>query len=182
MRTRRSATYLLLACAVLGAARARAEELRVEIQLAFTGTSTLHAFEGTGAPVAASLTHAGDGTWSAEASVAVADLDTGNGWRDASMRTMFDAGRHPRIQARVRGVDPERVRETRTLPFALRIRDVELPLEAHITQWRQSERRASFVAEFDVSLAAFGLAAPQGFFLSVGDSVHVSVRVQLERT
>ncbi len=181
MLTRRGATSLLVLCVLLGAAKAGAQDVRGELQLAFTGSSTLHAFEGTSGPVPVFLTQAGDGHWSAEVNVPVANLDTGNRWRDEKMRSMFAAEQHPQIRGRVGGVDPARVRDTGKLPFQLRIRDVEQPLEASVTQWQQTETRASFVAAFDISLAAFGLEAPQSFFMSVGDAVHVRVRLQLER-
>jgi len=148
----------------------------------FAATSTLHDFEGSAAPLAVTLVQEAGGGWSAEVAVPVAALSTGNGWRDESMREMFEADRHPRIVGRVRGVDPERVRSSGELAFVLRIRDVELPLKARVQAWQQSERRASFDARFDVSLAAFGLAAPRIPFNRVGDVVHVRVHLDLERT
>jgi hypothetical protein len=97
------------------------------------------------------------------------------------MREMLDAPRHPQIQARFRGLDPEVVRSSGALPFELRIRTVERPMKAIVRNWRQSEREASFDATFDVSLESFELEAPSAFFLTVGDTVRVSVHVTLER-
>jgi len=55
-------------------------------------------------------------------------------------------------------------------------------VKATISNWRQSEREASFDASFELSLARFQLEAPSSFFLSVGDRVRVTVHVTLERT
>ena len=180
--TRSRVFALALACTLAAAAAARAQEVRGKLTASFAATSTLHDFEGTARPVAVSLKPEAAGGWSAEVTIPVAELSTGNGWRDDSMREMFEADRHPRIVGRVSGVDPERVRSSGRLPFLLRIHDVEHPLEARVRSFQQSERRASFDAEFDVSLAAFGLTAPSMPFNRVGDVVHVKVHLELERT
>ena len=54
-------------------------------------------------------------------------------------------------------------------------------MRATVTNWTQSERRASFDASFELSLESFQLEPPQTFFLSVGDTVRVTVHVTLER-
>lgn len=155
--------------------------MRGELRVAFSATSTLHDFSGTAPAVALSLSPTSAGRWSADVAIPVASLATGNSWRDGDMREMFDARRHPEIRGSVRDVDPEQVRSRGELAFALRIRDVERSLGGRVTNWRQSERQASFDVEFDVSLAAFGLEAPSSFFLRVGDEVRVRVHVDLER-
>jgi hypothetical protein len=76
----------------------------------------------------------------------------------------------------------EEVRSSGVLPFLLQIRTVERPVQAAIRNWRQSEREASFDADFELSLGRFQLEAPSNFFLSVGDRVRVTVHVTLERT
>jgi polyisoprenoid-binding protein YceI len=167
---------------LLGATGARAQDARGKLDATFAATSTLHDFEGTAPPAAVSLSQDASGGWSADVTIPVAGIKTGNGWRDDSMRTMFDAEHYPEIRGRVRGVNPEQVRSSSKLAFVLRIRDVERPLEARVTHWQQSERNASFDAEFDVSLAAFKLTAPSTFFASVGDRVHVRVHLNLERS
>lgn len=165
----------------MAAASARAQSVRGQLRVSFAATSTLHDFAGEAPAVAVALTQSATG-WSADVSIAVASLDTGSRWRDGDMREMFDAGRFPEIRGRVRDVDPEAARSRGELAFALRIRDVERTLRGRVANWQQSERRASFDVEFDVSLAAFGLEAPSTFFARVGDVVHVRVRVELERT
>ena len=183
MLSRRCTTFLPCLCALLVAALpAFAEAVRGSARVSFTGTSTLHDFDGTAGSVAVSLSQGANGAWSADVSVPVAEMKTGNRWRDGDMREMFDAANHPQIRGRFRDVDAEEVRRSGVLPFLLQIRTVERPVKATIQNWRQSEREASFDASFELSLARFQLEAPSSFFLSVGDRVRVTVHVTLERT
>jgi len=182
MSSRRHAVSLLWICALFtAAAPALAEGVRGALKVSFTGTSTLHDFHGTAGSVAVSLSQGANGSWSADVSVPVAGMKTGNRWRDGDMREMFDAAHHPQIRGRFRDVDAEKVRSSGVLPFLLQIRTVERPVQAAIQNWRQSEREASFDAAFEISLASFQLEAPSTFFLSVGDRVRVTVHVTLER-
>jgi polyisoprenoid-binding protein YceI len=179
---RRNTTSVVLAFCLLGAATASAQSTRGVLDVRFAVTSTLHDFEGTVGALKVSLAQDASGTWSADVTLPVAQLKTGIDKRDESMREMFDAAAHPQIRGRFRGVDPERVRSSGKLPFVLAIKNVERPVEARVTHWQQSESTASFDADFTVSLAAFQLEAPQILFISVGDAVHVSVHLKLERT
>ena len=169
-------------CLLAAAGSAHSQDARGVLDVSFSATSTLHDFEGTTGPLSVSLSQAATQGWSADVTIPVAQMKTGNGWRDESMQEMFDAKHHPQILGRFRGVDPERVRSSGKLPFVLQIKDVERPVEARVTHWQQGERKAEFDAEFDVSLEAFQLEAPQTLFVSVGDAVHVSVHLKLERT
>jgi polyisoprenoid-binding protein YceI len=182
MFQRSSAIARLCLCLLLFApAPALAQGVRGSARISFSATSTLHDFQGSAGSAMVALSQAADGTWSADVSVPVAAIETGNRRRDGDMRRMFDAPRHPQIRARFRGVDAEAVRSSGVLPFLLRIRTVERPVKAVVRNWRQSEREASFDASFDVSLESFQLEAPSAFFLTVDDTVHVSVHVRLER-
>lgn len=182
MPSRRSSLARLCLCVLLVIpAPALADGVRGSAQISFSVSSTLHDFEGTAGSVAVALPQGADGTWSADVSVPVAGVKTGNRWRDADMREMLGAPQHPQIRGRFRGVDPEKVRSSRVLPFLLQIRTVERPMRAAVKNWRQSEREASFDAAFDVSLQSFQLEAPERFFLSVDDTVRVTVHVTLER-
>jgi polyisoprenoid-binding protein YceI len=173
---------LFLLALLFTSAPAHAQEVRGSAQTSFTVTSTLHDFEGTAGAAAVALSQGADGAWSADVSVPVASVKTGNSRRDSDMRKMLDAARHPQIRARFRDLDAEKVRSSGVLPFLLQIRSVERPVKATVRNWRQSERAASFDAAFEVSLKSFELEAPSRFFLTVGDAVRVSVRVKLERT
>jgi polyisoprenoid-binding protein YceI len=183
MPSRRRAICLLWLSALLAVATpALAEGVRGSLQLSFTGTSTLHDFDGTAGSVTAALSQDANGSWSAEVNVPVAELKTGNGWRDESMRKMLGAAQHPRIRGRFRDLDADRVRSSGVLPFLLQIQTVERPLQAAVSHWRQSEREASFDAAFDLSLESFQLEAPRTLLLRVGDAVRVTVHVTLERS
>jgi polyisoprenoid-binding protein YceI len=183
MPARHSVRISILLCVILaGASPARAQAARGSLDVSFAVSSTLHDFEGTAGTLSVSLRQDATGTWSADVAIPVAQMKTGNDRRDERMRSMLDAAHHPSILGRVRGVDPESVRRSGKLPLRLQIRDVERELEASVTHWRQDERTASFDAAFDVSLAAFQLAAPRLLFVRVGDTVRVNVHLTLERT
>jgi len=182
LRFRPLAAALSIACAVVLAQGARADRAEARIEISFLGSSTVHDFEGSGAPVRVAIETQPDGTWAGEVSVPVATLDTGIEKRDANLRTMLDAPHHPEIRGLFRAVDAEQARRSALLPFTLRIRDVERPVQAKLSNWKQEdERHARFDADFDVSLQAFGLEAPHVLFVSVEDTVHVTVHVALER-
>jgi len=182
MPSRHNALCLLWIWLLLtAAAPALAEGVRGSLRISFTGTSTLHDFEGTAGSVAVSLSQGANGAWSADVSVPVAEMKTGNGWRDESMREMLGAAQHPQIRGRFRDLDADRVRSSGVLPFVLQIRTVERPVQAAVQNWRQTEREASFDASFDLSLESFQLEAPRTLFLRVGDTVRVTVHLTLER-
>jgi polyisoprenoid-binding protein YceI len=164
------------------AGSARADRLQGSLEIGFVGTTTLHDFEGSADPIRVTTETQPDGTWAGEISVPVATLDTGIDARDDNMRALLDAEHYPQIHGRFRDVDAEQLRRDAVLPFLLRIRDMERPVQAKLSHWQQDdERHARFDADFDVSLAAFGLEAPHLLLISVHDTVHVTVHVMLER-
>jgi polyisoprenoid-binding protein YceI len=152
--------------------------------VSFFGTSTLHDFEGS-APCALLSIEAPDATGRhrARAEVAVAQMDTGIASRDAKMRAMFDAERHPHISASFDAIDPAALRAQApgALRFRLSIHGVEREVTPTISEWRETpNERAHFRATFDVALSDFGLEAPVALgFVRVGDRVKVSVDVHL---
>jgi polyisoprenoid-binding protein YceI len=173
---------LAIAWSVGFAGSVRADRAQATLAITFLGSSTLHGFEGHAAPVTAVAETQPDGTWSADVDVPVATLDTGIAARDEKLRAMFDAVKHPQIQARLRGVGVEQVRSNGALPIVLQIREIEKPVQAKLSNWQQDdERHARFDADFEVSLAAFGLEPPKVLFMAVEDRVHVTVHVTLER-
>ncbi len=174
--------FAAFVCFAATASGARAEAGKGTVEISFSATSTLHDFEGNVAPLAFAIESGPSGTWGSDVVVPVAAIDTGIARRDASLRSMLDAAQHPNIRARFRDVEPERARAGETLPFRLRIRDVERPVEAAVSHWQQDERSARFDAEFDVSLQDYSLEAPGVLFVRVGDRVHVVVHVTLERS
>jgi polyisoprenoid-binding protein YceI len=168
----------------LGSVTSRADELAGRCRVVFAATSTLHDFEGK-APCSRLEIEPGEaGSYRARAEVTVRQLDTGNSDRDADMREMFDAERHPVITATFANIDPAALRAQRpdALPFRIAIRGVERDVTPRITDWSEAPgERAKFRASFDLSLKDFGLEAPVLLgFVRVGDRVSVAVDVELD--
>jgi polyisoprenoid-binding protein YceI len=167
------------------AARANAQPIQAKADISFEGHSTLHDFEGHAQSLTFDLVPAADGTRKATVTLPVASLDTGNSSRDKRMRSMLDGVHFPQIVATF-DVDPAGVRpEGETpgkLPFLLRIRDIEHPVTAVVSDWSETKDHAEFDATFLVSLDAYKLKAPRALlFIKVGDTVDVRVHVALER-
>jgi YceI-like domain len=168
-----------------------AGEVRGTCDLRFLGTSTLHEFTGTVRclPFAASLVKGANGTSAVPevlVDVPVEGMETGNRSRDATMRSMFESDRFPRIRGTVRNVDIDAIRQAEGegkagLDLSLRIRDVERNVRAAVTHLREEGSEVRFDLEFPVSLKEFGLEAPTVlFFIRVGDRVTVKGNVRLE--
>jgi len=172
----------VVACLAAIAPGAHAENAKGTLSISFSSTSTLHDFEGTVPPVAFAIASVPGGSWDGDVEVPVAAIDTGIDRRDQNLRAWLDAAQYPRIRGRFRDVDPERARASRVLPFLLRICNVERPVQATVSHWQQDGRTAHFDAEFDVLLHDYSLEAPSLLFVRVGDCVHVTVHVTLERT
>lgn len=166
--------------ALLGASGAHADTIHGRLDARFRGTSTLHDFEGRAAPVEVVLVADG-GRWSGDVRVPVASLDTGNGWRDDGLRSLLRADAHPDLIGRLTAVDPDAVRRDGTLPVDLTIAGTTRPAVARIRRWEQSADRLVADVELDVSLAAYGLTPPRTLFIRVGDTVSVTVGVELRR-
>ena len=172
----------VVACLAAIAPGARAENGKGTLEISFSVTSSLHDFEGNVPSVTFAIESGPGGAWDGDVEVPVAAMDTGIDRRDQNLRVMLDAAQYPRIRGRFRAVDPEQVHASGVLPFLLQIREVERPVEATISNWQQDDRTARFDAEFDVSLRDCALEAPHVLFMSVGDRVHVTVHVTLERS
>ena len=89
-------TFLLIMALVLSTGPALALELRGECRVHFTGSSTLHDFDGTGScePFVLRVTETAGGEAiipETVVTVAVAGMQTGNASRDKKMRQMFDS-------------------------------------------------------------------------------------------
>ncbi len=181
-RSMRLFSALLLALPAF-AAPAQAVSVQGEATVRFSASSTLHDFEGSAAPVAFFLAPDERGRWAAEVDVPVAALQTGNARRDDNMRAMLDAESFPVIRASFRDIDPDAVRASGELPFALSIRSVSRPIRATVTDWTQvNDNELHFAVQFPLSLADFALEAPGVLFIRVGDAVQLTVRVSLRRS
>jgi polyisoprenoid-binding protein YceI len=147
----------------------------------FTGSSTLHNFSGSAPAANFTVEPASNGSWTAAVEIPVAELTTENSLRDGKMRNMFHADEQPLLRAEFAGIGPDQVRTSGRLPFRLTIAGVTRDVTAAVSNWRTSDNHLDFTAEFDVSLAAFGLEAPRTFVIVVADSVHVTTEVSLRR-
>lgn len=156
----------------------------------FLAASTLHDFSGKVEARPFELTRHGVAStgqewWSGSVEVAVAEMSTGIGRRDRNMRAMFEADVFPSIVADFPHVASAEFAGARSgdrarLGFNLRIREVTQPIEASVSHWIENADGASFDAEFDVSLASFGLVVPPVLgLLRVDDVVHVRAHVML---
>lgn len=162
-------------------AQARAGDLPATVRLAYTGSSTLHDWEGTAPAVQVTLHESiVPSAWDGEFRVPVAGLDSGNGTRDANMRKMFRADVHPDIRIVLRAVDPAAVRRDQALTASLTIGDITKDVPVKVAGWKQQGGLVSFEAEADVSLLAFGLEAPTVLgIVRVADRVKVTGRVEI---
>jgi len=183
----------LLMFLILSAMPAGALELPGACQVQFTGSSTLHDFDGTGTcePFVLQIKEAAGGKAilaNSTLTVPVTGMQTGNTSRDKKMREMFSADRFPRIAgmlgggsvAELRQQLHEAARGTKTLPLRLRIRDIEAPVTVRVTHLVDSPKSLSFDLEFPVSLKAFQLEAPSVVgLIRVADEVRVKISLQL---
>jgi hypothetical protein len=186
-------TFLLIMALVLSIGPALALELRGECRVHFTGSSTLHDFDGTGncEPFVLRLTETTGGEViipETVLAVAVAGMQTGNASRDDKMRQMFGADRFPVIAgvldgaplAELRRQLHEADRGAQPLPLRLRIRDVEVPASPRVTQLVDDARGLSFDLDFPISLAAYRLEPPSVLgLIRVADEVRVKISLSL---
>jgi hypothetical protein len=147
----------------------------------FQGSSTLHDFSGTAPATKFTLAPGLDGSWTAMMEVSIDALSTDNGARDRKMREMFHSKEHPSLRAEFSRVVPDDVHASGRLPFRLTIAGASRDVVATVRDWNQTGDQLDFVAEFDISLVAFGLESPRVFLVVVDDSVHVTTEVSLKR-
>lgn len=180
---------LLLGLLTLGCVTpARAETWKGEAAVAFAGTSTLHDWEGKVAakPFSASLTLV-EGRVDrlvATVEVAVAEMDTDNEGRDENLRKAMRAPEHPLVRGSVAASIPPGVVQGKPgkVPIELTLLGKALKVEAEVSEWRSEEGKVTFECGFPLSLEACGIEIPSFlFFIRVGDTVNVRVRLTLAR-
>lgn len=172
-----------------------AGEWKGSCDIRFRGTSTLHDFTGNVRcqPFQVGIDDVAAGKTivpGAEVAVLAGEMDTGNKSRDRQMRKMFQNDKFPRIRGIFRKIDPENLRQElrrgpdgrAPLDFTLKIRDIERPVRAVASNFREAEGRISFDVEYPVSLKDFQLDPPSPFFglVRVDDKVMVKTAVRLE--
>ena len=156
----------------------------------FTGSSTLHKFDGTVTtqPFTANVPDRDvtvrdlDGV---TIKTRVKDMDTGNKRMNRNMYEMFEAKDHPFITAAVVTSDGEgkggTAKHEHGLAFDIKIRDIEKRIPAKVTETHRRPPRVEAQLRFSVSLKDFKLKPPTLFgILRVHDTVEVETRVILD--
>ena len=131
--------------------------------IVFKGTSTLHDFEGQVAvqPFTIRISD-GEGRaarWSAEATVPVAQMNTGNAKRDKSMYEMFELPSFPSIRGKLED-SPVPRDGSGTVNMTLQIRNQRQTVPVQVTGWRMQGGELTFHGAAQVSLNQFGLVPP----------------------
>lgn len=171
----------LAATLVLALPAAAASPLEATCDIRFSGTSTLHDWEGTAPAVRSEVRPAATPErWDADVLVPVAGLDTDNDSRDARMREVLDASHWPEIRAELRDIDPQAVERTGRLDLALTIRNVSRPVAAQVHGWKRSAGTVTFDADVPVRFSEFSLEPPTVLgMIRVGDEVTVHAHVAI---
>ncbi len=157
----------------------------------FEGTSTLHDWSGTvkAQPFATTVTmnDAGQPTAiKAKVEVKAAEMDTRKTERDENMHKAMKVASFPLISgefdAAYASLKPAEKLAPKQLPFKLTILGKEQNVSAAISNWKQNGSKATFDAEFDLSLKACGIEVPSVMLvIRVGDTVKVKVSVELTK-
>lgn len=176
----RRVCLLLLACQAAVAA-----EWKGEASVRFSGTSTLHDWEGSAPalPFRAEVEAEGAAPSRLRCVVRlpIAGMDTANADRDENLRKVMRASEHPEILARAE-VRPAGGRMPETVALELVVLGEVRRVEARASGWSVSGDRVSVDLEFPVSLDAWGIERPSFLmFIRVGDEVRVRIRVVLTK-
>ncbi|HPG00564.1 MAG TPA: YceI family protein [Kiritimatiellia bacterium] len=184
--SRRSLVRMLVALAFAVSAQriCAAEAWRGEADIEFSGTSTLHDFEGNvkADPFIANVSIDGKtATLGGTVVVAVVQMNTGHSKRDANMRKMFDSLHFPRIVGVVDPVQIDTGAARLRVPMKLTIRDQTQTVSAKIKGWKTDGNSVQFELEMTLSLKESGLVPPTILgIIRVGDAVPVRAHVVLK--
>ncbi len=174
----------LAAWALLAAAPAAAEELRVvldpaQTRVAFTLDATLHTVRGTARLDRGELRFdPGTGTASGEIVIDARSAQTGNGARDRDMhQKVLDSADFPKIVLAIERVEgqfePAGTSDLR-LHGRIRLLGEERPIEIPLRAEAAGEK-LSATGRFTIPYVAWGLRDPSTFVLRVGKEVAVEV-------
>ena len=102
----------------------------------------------------------------------------------------LQSDKFPRIRGIFKNIDPENLRQELRkglegrvpLDFTLRIREIERPVHAVVSNFREIDGVISFDVEYTVSLKDYQLVPPKPFFglVRVDDKIVVKTAVRLE--
>lgn len=152
-----------------------------EAIIRFNGTSTLHDFGGVLAAQPFVFTMISN-TWSAEADVLAAQMNTASEGRDRNMHKMFDTNSYPRLHGSVSNA-PVPVAGGTNITLGFQIRNQKLELPVRVENWTETAERIEFHAGWEVSLKQYGLKPPSVLgVIRVGDKVRVEADVSVDKT
>lgn len=183
------ATLNILGVAAVGAglilSTARAESLAATADITFSGSSTLHDFEGTATslPFDARFTEdqeTGRLQVNAKAMLNVQRMTTENKKRDINMFKMFDLEHFKLIVGELPETTITAEGDTR-VRLHLKIRNVENDVDATISNVQRNGNTISCNMKFPVSLKTFGLKGPSVLgLIRVDDTVYVECIIKGE--
>ena len=165
-----------------------ASDYRGECTVVFQGNSTLHGFQGKTRCLPFTASKADGALVISKISVAVADMDTGNGKRDKKMREMFEEKKFPLITGVAAPVSLNDIRNlagkggnsAAKIKLNLKIRDVEKPVTATVTNLVESDSLITADVAFTLSLAEYHLQPPSVLgLIKVDDKVSLKANVVL---
>jgi polyisoprenoid-binding protein YceI len=175
--------YVTLFCAALPPAAALADHSATSAEIRFSGSSTLHDFEGTvkSEPFTATFVEdqeTGTITVCAAAGLHVGDMTTDNSKRDNNMFKMLDLAHFKRIEGHMENVVLPVEGSSQAL-LHLKIRDVEHDVTATISKVERNGNEVSCLMKFPVSLRDFNLKGPSVLgLIRVGDTVYVECSIK----
>lgn len=160
--------------------------------IAFSGTSTLHNWDGkvNAEPFTATVVTGDDGgpkSLTASVKVKATGMDTDNDKRDATMQKSMKVTDYPLIEGKFQDVSFASImpdgKTPSKLPFSLTLLGKKHDVVAVVSNWKLSGDTATFDANFSLSLKQCGITVPSAMLVvRVGDTVKVRVSVKLVRS
>ncbi len=179
----RSTLLLCYALLALQAPFSRAEKFKTNASITFSGTSTLHDFEGvvSATPFITEITQnsqTGEAQFSAITTINVSGMTTQHKKRDKNMFKMLDAENFTLITGRIENALLPETGDSQVM-LNLKICNEEHDVVATLSDWKREENRIRCRMAFPVSLKTFGLKAPSVMgVIRVGDTVNVECNLE----
>ncbi len=154
-------------------------DLQGSCLVSFSGTSTLHDFEGHAVSEPFSVTPRDDGVYEMDISVPLITMTTDHDKRDAKMLRSLEADAFPAIKGTVTVAVPQD--ENAVSRMVLELHGHKEPVEFTVKNWQETGGRISFDGEFALAMSAFDIHVPSVLgVIRVGDEVMVSAHVEMD--
>lgn len=188
------APLLLLALVLSAGAQllgAGAQNWSGSAEITFSGTSTLHDWEGrvSAKPFATTITlddQGSPGRVQATVTVEAAKMDTAEPKRDVNMRKAMKTADHPLITAAIDVPADKIAADLKTpakLPMTLTLLGKPQQITGVISNYKRQGGQVTFDLDFLVSMKASGISVPSVLlFIRVGDGVKVHASVTLKQS